>query len=90
MRTTIGGMGCRGKVVANDQQANPLREEHDVVVGKQSFTKRGTRPETYGGSPYCRPGSACTAGMSRPFTLTAAAMHIADGNVSFDDCDMLT
>jgi len=24
------------------------------------------------------------------FTLTAAAMCIADGNVSFDDCAMLT
>ena len=34
--------------------------------------------------------SAFTAGISRCFTLTAAAMFIAEGNVSFDDCDMLT
>jgi hypothetical protein len=34
--------------------------------------------------------SAWTAGSSRPVTLTAAAMYIADGKVSFDDCDMLT
>ena len=33
---------------------------------------------------------AVTAGMRRRFTLTAAAMYIADGNVSFDDCAMLT
>src|SRR5208337_4909001 len=33
---------------------------------------------------------AVTAGSSRLFTLTAAAIYIADGNVSFDDCDMLT
>src|SRR6516165_8726790 len=31
-----------------------------------------------------------TAGNSRPFTFTAAAMYVADGNESFDDCDMLT
>ena len=34
--------------------------------------------------------SAATAGMRRSFTLTAAAMYIADGNESFDDCAMLT
>ncbi len=34
--------------------------------------------------------SALTAGMSRFVTLTAAAMYIAEGNVSLDDCDMLT
>src|SRR5215471_20040369 len=34
--------------------------------------------------------SAVIAGSSRPFTLTAAAMYMADGNESFDDCDMLT
>jgi hypothetical protein len=34
--------------------------------------------------------SAFIAGMSRSFTLTAAAMHIVDGNKSFDDCAMLT
>ena len=34
--------------------------------------------------------SACTAGISRCVTPTAAAMYIAEGNVSFDDCDMLT
>ena len=34
--------------------------------------------------------SAVTAGISRSFTFTAAAMFIAVGNVSFDDCDMLT
>ena len=31
-----------------------------------------------------------TAGISRCFMLTAAAMFIADGNVSLEDCDMLT
>src|SRR5262244_3720130 len=31
-----------------------------------------------------------TVGSSRPFALTAAVMYIADGNESFDDCDMLT
>jgi hypothetical protein len=34
--------------------------------------------------------SAVTAGTRRSFTLTAAAMHIAKGNESFDDCAMLT
>src|SRR6266446_3699179 len=34
--------------------------------------------------------SAFTAGMRRCVTLTAAAMYIAEGNVSLDDCDMLT
>jgi len=34
--------------------------------------------------------SACTAGISRCTVLTAAAMYMADGNESFDDCDMLT
>ena len=34
--------------------------------------------------------SAVTAGISRFVTLTAAAMYIAEGNVSLDDCDMLT
>src|SRR5216684_2687514 len=34
--------------------------------------------------------SAVTAGSSRPVTFTAAAMYIADGNESLDDCDMLT
>ena len=34
--------------------------------------------------------SAVTAGISRCLTSTAAAMYIAEGNVSFDDCDMLT
>src|SRR6516165_12376497 len=36
------------------------------------------------------PRKVVTAGMRRCFTLTAAAMYIADGNVSFDDCAMLT
>jgi hypothetical protein len=31
-----------------------------------------------------------TAGSSRPVTFTAAAMYIAEGNVSFDDCDIFT
>jgi len=34
--------------------------------------------------------SAVTAGINRSLTLTAAAMCIADGKVSFDDCDMFT
>ena len=34
--------------------------------------------------------SAFTAGISRCFTLTAAAMYIAEGKESFDDCAMLT
>src|ERR1700730_17536276 len=34
--------------------------------------------------------SAFTAGMRRCFTPIADAIYIADGNVSFDDCDMLT
>src|SRR6266446_7000148 len=34
--------------------------------------------------------SAATAGIKRSLTLTAAAMCIADGKESFDDCDMLT
>ena len=34
--------------------------------------------------------SAFTAGISRCFTLTAAAMFMAEGNESLDDCDMLT
>src|SRR5207245_1849905 len=33
---------------------------------------------------------AVTAGMRRSLTLMAAAMHMADGKVSFDDCAMLT
>ena len=33
---------------------------------------------------------AATAGIRRCFTLTAAAMYMADGNESFDDCAMLT
>src|SRR6516162_3888532 len=31
-----------------------------------------------------------TASSNRPVSLTAAAMYIAEGNVSFDDCDMFT
>ncbi len=31
-----------------------------------------------------------TAGSNRSITFTTAAMHIADGNESFDDCDILT
>src|SRR6516225_10382439 len=31
-----------------------------------------------------------TASSNRPVTFTAAAMYIAEGNVSFDDCDMFT
>src|SRR4051794_31181097 len=34
--------------------------------------------------------SAVTAGRSRCVTFTTAAMYIADGKLSFDDCDMLT
>src|SRR5215472_19340852 len=34
--------------------------------------------------------SAVTAGISRSFTFTAAAIHIADGNESFDDCAIFT
>src|SRR3984957_21150193 len=34
--------------------------------------------------------SAVTAGTRRLVTLTAAAMYIADGKLSFDDCDILT
>src|SRR5262249_21138953 len=34
--------------------------------------------------------SAWTAGISRFFTFTAAAMYITEGNESFDDCAMLT
>src|SRR6202044_1566934 len=34
--------------------------------------------------------SAFTAGINRCFTLTEAAMYIADGNESLDDCDILT
>jgi hypothetical protein len=33
---------------------------------------------------------ALTAGMSRLFTLTAAAMYMAEGKESLDDCAMLT
>src|SRR5208337_465110 len=33
---------------------------------------------------------AATAGTRRSFTFTAAAMHMAEGNESFDDCAMLT
>src|SRR3989442_1198693 len=33
---------------------------------------------------------AATAGTRRCFTLTAAAMYIAEGNESFDDCAMFT
>src|SRR5713226_1509971 len=33
---------------------------------------------------------AFTAGISRWVTLTAAAMYMAEGKVSFDDCAMLT
>jgi hypothetical protein len=31
-----------------------------------------------------------TAGISRPVTFIAAAMYIAEGNESLDDCDMFT
>src|SRR5208337_526620 len=34
--------------------------------------------------------NAATAGTRRTFTLTAAAMDMAEGNESFDDCAMLT
>jgi hypothetical protein len=34
--------------------------------------------------------SAVTAGIRRCFTFTAAATYITDGDVSFDDCAMLT
>jgi len=34
--------------------------------------------------------SAATAGTSRFFVFTAAAMHMAEGKLSFDDCAMLT
>src|SRR5215471_10813185 len=34
--------------------------------------------------------NAVTAGMRRSFTFTAAAMHMAEGNESFDDCAILT
>src|SRR5580704_15215031 len=34
--------------------------------------------------------SAVTAGISRSFTFTAAAMFMAVGKESFDDCDILT
>src|SRR3981189_3731487 len=33
---------------------------------------------------------AFTAGIKRCVTFTAAAMYIAEGKLSFDDCDMLT
>src|SRR5262252_8154032 len=33
---------------------------------------------------------AATAGIRRSLVLTAAAIYIADGNESFDDCDMFT
>src|ERR1700733_3108774 len=33
---------------------------------------------------------ALTDGTRRCVTLTAAAMYIADGKLSFDDCDILT
>src|SRR5579864_3439632 len=36
------------------------------------------------------PDSAFTAGIRRCATFIAAAMLIAEGNESFDDCDMLT
>lgn len=34
--------------------------------------------------------SVATAGTRRCFVFTAAAMYIAEGNVSFDDCAILT
>src|SRR5215831_4184973 len=34
--------------------------------------------------------SSFNAGISRCFTLTAAAMFMADGKESFDDCDIFT
>ena len=34
--------------------------------------------------------SAATAGTRRSFTFTAAAMHMAEGKESFDDCAILT
>jgi hypothetical protein len=34
--------------------------------------------------------NAVTAGIKRSFTLTAAAIFMADGKESFDDCAMLT
>src|SRR5215469_2654817 len=34
--------------------------------------------------------SAVTAGMRRCFTLTAAAIFMAEGNESFEDCAILT
>src|SRR5882672_8041688 len=34
--------------------------------------------------------SALTAGIRRCVTLTAAAIYIAEGKLSFDDCDMFT
>src|SRR5262245_5057156 len=34
--------------------------------------------------------SAVTEGMRRSFTFTAAAMHMAEGKESFEDCAMLT
>ena len=36
------------------------------------------------------PCSAFTAGSSRSTVLSAAAMYITDGKLSFDDWDMLT
>ena len=36
------------------------------------------------------PCSAATAGIRREMVFVAAAMYIADGKLSFDDCDMLT
>ena len=36
------------------------------------------------------PCKALTAGIRRCFTATAAAIYIAEGKVSFEDCDMLT
>jgi len=34
--------------------------------------------------------SSVIASMRRRFTPMAAAMYMAEGNVSFEDCDMLT
>src|ERR1700760_3308565 len=40
--------------------------------------------------PAIAPCSAATDGINRETVLTAAAMYIADGKLSFDDWDMLT
>ena len=65
---------CELATLANDRLAEVISRHPTRFSGLAAIASR----------------SAVTAGISRSLTLTAAAMFIADGKESFEDCDMFT